>query len=53
MYFLLALPILGLAIVVGRYLGYPVGGWAALLFPILVLLHTALILTFCVGLCPS
>jgi lipopolysaccharide transport system permease protein len=49
-HFLLALPVLGLAIVVGRFLGYPVGGWAALLFPILVLLHLLMVSGLALGL---
>ena len=35
-HFLYALPILGIALVVGRVLGYPVGGWTALALPVVI-----------------
>ncbi len=35
-HFLLALPILGAALIGGRLLGHPVGGWPAILLPIIV-----------------
>ena len=37
--FLFAMPILGAALVVGRVLGYPVGGWAVLLLPVVIVLQ--------------
>ncbi len=43
LHFLLALPIVGGALLVGRALGYPVGGWAALLLPVVVLLQAVLL----------
>ncbi len=42
-HFLLALPILGAALVAGHALGYPVGGWAALLLPLVVGLELVLV----------
>jgi ABC-2 type transport system permease protein/lipopolysaccharide transport system permease protein len=36
---LLALPIVAAALLVGRGLGYPVGGWGALALPAILLLH--------------
>ncbi len=38
-HFLFALPILGGALLVGRALGYVVGGWSALLLPLVVALQ--------------
>lgn len=38
-HFLFAMPILGAALVVGRVLGYPVGGWPAVLLPIVIALQ--------------
>ncbi len=38
-HFLFALPVLAVALVVGRGLGYPVGGWGALLLPLVILLQ--------------
>jgi ABC-type polysaccharide/polyol phosphate export permease len=38
-HFLFAMPILGVALVVGRLLGYPVGGWSAALLPIVIALQ--------------
>ena len=38
-HFLFALPILAIALAVGRGLGFPVGGWGALLLPLVVLLQ--------------
>jgi ABC-type polysaccharide/polyol phosphate export permease len=35
-HFLLALPVLAGALLIGRYLGYPVGGWSALLLPAVI-----------------
>ena len=42
-HFLLALPILAAALVVGWLSGYPVGGWTALLLPAVVLLELPLL----------
>lgn len=42
-HFLFALPVLGAALVAGRLMGYPVGGWSALLLPLVVLLQIPLI----------
>ncbi len=42
-HFLFATPILAAALVAGRFLGYPVGGWAALLLPLVILLHLPLL----------
>ena len=49
-HFLLALPILGVALVGGRLLGHPVGGWPALLLPVIVLLEIPLIAGLALGL---
>ncbi len=42
-HFLFALPILAGALVVGRYLGYPVGGWATALLPVVIVLELAMV----------
>ena len=42
-HFLLALPILGAALAAGRALGQPVGGWSALLLPLVVGLELVLL----------
>lgn len=42
-HFLLAVPIMGLALLAGRLLGYPVAGWGALALPAIVLLELPLI----------
>lgn len=42
-HFLLALPVLLLALLVARALGHPVGGWSALLLPLPVLLQLAFV----------
>jgi ABC-type polysaccharide/polyol phosphate export permease len=49
-HFLLALPILGVALVGGRLLGHPVGGWSAVLLPIIVVLEIPLIAGLALGL---
>jgi lipopolysaccharide transport system permease protein len=49
-HFLLTLPVLGVALIVGRFQGYSVGGWLALLFPIVVLLHVVMISGLAIGL---
>lgn len=42
-HFLLALPILGAALIAGRVMGHDVGGLAALLFPLVILLQLPLV----------
>jgi len=49
-HFLFALPILGLALVAGHLLGYPIGGWTALLLPVAVLLQLPLVSGLALGL---
>lgn len=49
-HFLLALPILAGALIVGRLMGYPVGGWAAILFPLIVLLEIPMLVGMSLGL---
>ncbi len=49
-HFLLALPIVAAALIVGRALGYAVGGWAALLLPLVVTLELPLVLGLALGL---
>ncbi|HRC84000.1 MAG TPA: ABC transporter permease [Thermoanaerobaculia bacterium] len=49
-HFLLALPILGAALAVGRALGYAVGGLSCLLLPVVVLLELALLSGLALGL---
>lgn len=49
-HFLLALPILGVALVGGRLLGHSVGGWPALLLPVIVLLEIPLVAGLALGL---
>jgi lipopolysaccharide transport system permease protein len=49
-HFLLTVPVLGIAIVVGRQMGYPVGGWSALLFPFALTLHLVMISGLTLGL---
>ena len=49
-HFLLALPILGAALVLGHLLGYPLGGWAALLMPFIVLLQLPMLVGLTLGL---
>jgi len=48
-HFLLALPILAAALVAGRLLSYPVGGAAALLLPVIILLELPLVAGLAVG----
>jgi ABC-type polysaccharide/polyol phosphate export permease len=38
-HFLFAVPILVAGLIVGRLLGYPIGGWTAVLFPVVVALQ--------------
>jgi len=49
-HFLLALPITGVALLIGRLLGYPVGGWGILLLPAVVALHLPLVAGLALGL---
>lgn len=49
-HFLLALPILFGALLIGRMMGYPVGGWAVVLFPLVVLLQIPLLIGMSLGL---
>lgn len=48
-HFLLALPIVAVALAVGRWLGYPVGGWGALALPAVLLLHLPLVSGLALG----
>ncbi len=49
-HFLFALPILAGALLVGRFMGYPVGGWTAFLFPLVVLIQVPLLAGLSIGL---
>lgn len=49
-HFLLALPILAVALGVGRALGDPVGGWSALLLPLVIVLQVPLLAGLALGL---
>ena len=49
-HFLLALPILGTALIGGRLLGHPVGGWPAVLLPAIVALEIPLVAGLALGL---
>lgn len=49
-HFLLALPIVAGALVVGRVLGHPVGGWGALALPAVVLVQLPLVVGLAQGL---
>lgn len=49
-HFLLALPIALVALAVGRYLGYPVGGWGALALPAIILVQLPLVSGLALGL---
>ncbi len=49
-HFLLALPVLAVALVVGRALGHPVGGWSALLLPSVIALELPLVGGLALGL---
>lgn len=50
LHFVLALPILAAALGVGRLLGYELGGWAAVLLPLIVLLQLPMVAGLCLGL---
>ncbi|HEX2252329.1 MAG TPA: ABC transporter permease [Thermoanaerobaculia bacterium] len=49
-HFLLALPILALALAVGRALGHPLGGWTALLLPLVVAIQIPMLAGVVLGL---
>lgn len=49
-HFLLALPIIGVALVVGRVLGFPVGGWGVLALPAVILIQLPLVAGLALGL---
>lgn len=49
-HFLLALPILGAALIGGRLLGHAVGGWSAILLPLIVVLEIPLVSGLALGL---
>ena len=49
-HFLFALPILAGALLVGRFMGYAVGGWSALLLPLVVVLEIPLLAGISIGL---
>jgi len=49
-HFLFALPILAGALLVGRWMGYQVGGWTAILFPLVVALEVPLLAGISIGL---
>ncbi len=48
-HFLLSLPIVAGALVVARWLGYPVSGWTVLLLPLVVVVHMVAILGLALG----
>lgn len=49
-HFLMAMPILAFAVAIGRFQGYPVGGWAALAFPLILLLQLPMVTGLAIGL---
>lgn len=49
-HFLFAVPILVAALIIGRFMGYQVGGWPAVLFPLVVLAQIPLLGGISVGL---
>ncbi len=49
-HFLFALPILAGALVIGRLMGYAVGGWEAVLFPLIVIVQIPLLAGMSLGL---
>lgn len=49
-HFLLALPILAAALVAGRLMGFDLGGWSALLLPVIVLLQLPMLVGASLGL---
>ncbi len=50
MHFLLALPIVAVALVAGRLLGYPIGGWTCVLLPLVLVVETVMIAGLAFGL---
>lgn len=50
LHLLLALPVLAAALAAGRWLGYPVGGWGALLLPAVVALQLPMLAGLALGL---
>ncbi len=50
MHFVFALPVIAVALLVGRGLGYEVGGWSAFLLPLVVLIQLPLISGFVLAL---
>ena len=49
-HFLFAMPILGVALVVGRLLGHPVGGWSVVLLPLVIALQLLVVGGYALGL---
>ena len=49
-HFLFALPVLAGALVIGRLMGYAVGGWEAVFFPVIVMLQVPLLAGMSLGL---
>lgn len=49
-HFLLALPVAGAALVAGRLLGFPVGGWGAVALPAVILVQLPLVAGLALGL---
>ena len=49
-HFLFAMPILGVGLVVGRLLGHSVGGWPAVLMPVVIALQLLIVGGFALGL---
>ena len=43
MHFLLALPIVAVALIAGRLLGYPIAGWTAVLLPVVLVIETVMV----------
>ena len=43
MHFLLALPIVAVALIVGRLLGYPIAGWTFVLLPLVLVIETVMV----------
>ena len=50
LHFLLALPIVALALVAGRLLGYPIAGWTCVLLPLVLVIETVMIAGLAFGL---
>ncbi len=43
MHFLLALPIVAVALIVGRLLGYPIAGWTVVLLPVVLVIEAVMV----------